>query len=181
MDIEKYEEKRNFSTVKINGGFSMIELLVVLVIIAILFGLGMVNFRDYARKQTVSAAARQVESDIRLAQQMSFEGKKPMGCGDTDFLYGYKFLVNADNTYDIIAMCNYDMDIIVKDDVALTSGGLTLENPGDIIIFKSVGEGIVIPGAVPGATDIAVKITQDATGYNAILYIGTHVKITPSY
>ena len=165
------------------NGFSMIELLVVLVIIGILFGLGFVNYRDYARKQTVSAAARQVESDVRLARQMAFEGKKPAEC---IVLSGYVFKVNNDNTYDITAKCSND-EYTVKDNVSFSSGGLTLSfSTHDQIMFKSVGDGVLIPPSpqpapLPTDDNILVTITQDATGYNATLNIGSSVQVTPSY
>lgn len=190
MFVYNYERKRNFVGIKVNRGLSVIELLVVLVIISILFGVGFMSYRDYARKQTVTAAARQMESDIRLARQMAFEGRKPEaeGCdnddddGTIDVLNGYVLEVDeANSTYNIYAVCNGNQNYMLKEDVGIGKGLSLDSEPANIIMFKSVGQGVVIPVAGEHSNNITVTITQQTTGYNAELNIGTNVTITPSY
>ncbi len=87
-------------------GFSLIEVILVLGIIATLFAVGYANFRGYQRRQAIMSTARQIEGDIRLAQEYASQGKKP-STTCTGYLNGYIFVVNSDpvNTYDIIADC----------------------------------------------------------------------------
>jgi len=139
-----------------DSAFTLIELLVVLGIISVLFGVGFANFRGYQRKQAIMAAARQVEGDIRLAQEYASQGKKPTATC-TGYLNGYLFIVNADNTYDIRADCS-GTDETVKDNVAITSG-MTL-TPTTSMLFKVLGLGTDIPADSPKT----IIITSSETG-----------------
>jgi len=58
-------------------GYSLIELMVVISIMAILFSVGMANYRDYSRKREVSNAALLVRGDLRLTQEFALAGRKP--------------------------------------------------------------------------------------------------------
>ena len=167
--------------IKLQKGLSLIELLIVLVIISVLFAVGFLNYRDYARRQSVISAARQLESDVRLARQMAFEGRKPedLGCDDNSFLSGYIFEDNNDNTYNILARCDDNTDYTIKGNVELPYGITMTSSPNNPIMFKSVGSGVVILTSPPIPNDsITVTLTQEATGYEAELIIGTSVRTT---
>jgi prepilin-type N-terminal cleavage/methylation domain-containing protein len=133
-------------------GFSLVELLLTLGIISTLFGLGYANYRGYQRKQAVMAVARQIEGDIRLAQEYASQGKKPSGC---TLLDGYLFQINTTpaNTYDILADC--PTNVVVKNDVGVS--GMTITPTGSIQ-FKVLGEGTNL------ASDRVITVTSPNTG-----------------
>lgn len=126
-------------------GFTLVELLVSLSILGVLLSLGVANYRDYARRQGVLSAAKLVEADLRLAQEMANSGEKPSaGCGTLD---GYRFSINpGGTTYDILADCT-SPDVVIKNDVALPANisMAAVVNPGsasiNTFVFKILGHG----------------------------------------
>lgn len=68
------------------SGFTLIELLVVVVITSLLFGVGIANFNEYNRKQTIVQAAETIKNNLRLAQSKAQSGEKDCTgsfCGGT--------------------------------------------------------------------------------------------------
>jgi len=58
-------------------GFTLIEVLIVIVILGIIMAVGSVQFREFERRQAVVAAKRQVLADVRAAQADAASGRKP--------------------------------------------------------------------------------------------------------
>ena len=50
-------------------GFTLIELLIVVTVMIIMTSVGIVRYRDAARRQSLKAAVDQVKSDMRLEQE----------------------------------------------------------------------------------------------------------------
>lgn len=154
------------------NGYTFIEILVVLTIIAILFSLGYANYRGFSRKKLLENAARQVEGDLRLAQSMANAGEVPSSdCVERE-LDGYVFSISGD-TYSIQASCkNTTDDILVsvgKDSISLPSG---ISSSGDEVEFYSVGRGISGP--------IAILLTQEGTGNTLNVNVGSGGEISIS-
>lgn len=139
----------------IRRGYTIIEILIVLAILGLLFGVGYVNYRDYARRQTVTAAMRSLRSDLKLAAEQAIAGKKPSGC--TGNMDGVKFTVTSTSTYEISASCT-------SGDVTLRQGslptGITMNIPSvNPILFKVIGNGTNIPAG----SSVVVGLTQNFT------------------
>ncbi len=75
--IDKRKKKSGMGMNKRFGGFTLIEMMVVIAIIAVLSAIAVPNFLEYARNQRLSGAARQVYADLMNARQQSVtENKK---------------------------------------------------------------------------------------------------------
>jgi prepilin-type N-terminal cleavage/methylation domain-containing protein len=61
----------------VKKGYTLIELIVVMMIMGIIFSLVTANYRDYSRRQLVVGAARQIKGDLRYTQQLALAGRKP--------------------------------------------------------------------------------------------------------
>lgn len=86
-----------------NAGYTLIEILVTLTIVGILFGFGYASFRDFARRQQVAGITKQIQGDLRLAQQMALSGQKPVsGCST---LSGIRFRIDSAASYLLEYMC----------------------------------------------------------------------------
>lgn len=89
-------------------GFSFIELLIVIAIMAILFSVTSANYRDFQSRRSLDNAQTLVMSDLRLAQQYARSGKKPPGCS---VLHGYKLIFDGSGSYMITAECDVDINV----------------------------------------------------------------------
>lgn len=144
--------------------YTLIEVLVVLTIIGILFGFGYISFRDFARRQALSGAAKQLQVDARLAQSESLGGKKPSIC--TENLDSISFRV-SDGGYQVEADCGALHPIIggptvFPSDISVSA--LPSPNP---IRFKVLGQGTNIDSG--GTAQITLR--QNSTGNTASITI----------
>jgi len=144
-------------------GFTLLELLVVIMTMTLLFGLTYANFRDFQRRQYLESAERQVEADLRLAQQLALSGRKPDTTPDnvceSRVLHGYRFHRTNVRTYDIEAYCpgaGADAYVVKSQELPallqIHAGGI----PGNTVTFKVVSGGI----ADPSAAEVRLRFPQ---------------------
>lgn len=150
-------------------GFTIVELVMVVAIMAALFTMGTVNYRDYQRRQYLEATVGQVVSDIKLARQLALSGRKPVGCDNLD---GYAIQVFDTNTYSIGAVCdtnrcenNSGTDYCVKENVSMPQG-ITISRPAGfpsgLVTFLSLAKGVgrkTKPEPTTMNADITLSIT----------------------
>lgn len=143
-------------------GYTLIEILVVLTIIGLLFSFGYVNFRDFSRRQTLAGLAKQIQGDLRLAQEMAIAGQKPEACGTKTF-DGIWFGVttSAPYLYRVRAVCGSDSSLfpIIKEfDFASDITPTPPTSSPNPLIFKVLGQGTNI-----GAGNWVLTLTQAGT------------------
>lgn len=92
---------------EIKKGYTLIELLIVIMIIALVFSVGTASFRGYQRRQFVEAKTRDILADIRLAQENAVAGKVDQ-CGSGTYGRFVGYTISTDNTgtfYELNAAC----------------------------------------------------------------------------
>lgn len=134
--------------------YTLIEILVSLTIISLIFGVGFISFREFARRQALAAVARSLRGDLRLAQEQALVGKKPGGC---NVLGGYRFSAVSGTQYTIEAVCSNGNFSVGKTSVPFPSGVSMNPVPGNIL-FKVLGQGTDL------GSDVEVNLVQEATG-----------------
>lgn len=146
-------------------GYTLIEILIALSITALIFGLGYLGYRDFARRQLVNSAAQTLVGDLRLAQEQANAGKKVEGCVVLD---GYKFFINAPaKEYQISASCS-DQDYLIK--TVSISSQITVTAPTtNPIIFRPIGLGTNIPMN----TSVTIVLAQPGINYSVPVTIGS--------
>lgn len=158
-----------------SAGFTLIELIVVVVIIITLTGLGIAGYNSFNQRQTLRQAAEEVKSNLRDAQNRALSGEKDcticrgadLTCGTNDdpVLNYWLFSITGATTYTISGSCGA---------LAFGSKSFTLAtglsfSPATLnIYFKTLAHGITNQGTV------TITITQASTG-NTI-----NITITPS-
>jgi prepilin-type N-terminal cleavage/methylation domain-containing protein len=86
-------------------GYTLIEVLVVMIIMGIILIFGFSSFTQFNQRQAVKSAAAQVVNDLYYAQSQASTGKKPPGCTKLD---GYSIALpggGPSDKYNISAEC----------------------------------------------------------------------------
>jgi len=152
--------------------YTLIEILIVLTVIGILFGAGFVGYRDFSRRQALAGVVKQLQGDLRLAQQMALSGEKPntLGCVSNS-LDGIRFEVTTSPPYiyRLKAACgsivNYPLikEFSFPSNISLDLTGFS-PNP---VLFKVLGQGTNIPSV----GNAVITLTQAETGNKATVTI----------
>ncbi len=149
-------------------GYTLIEILIVLAITAFLFSIGYTNYRSYAQRQALTAAARALQTDLRFAQEQAIAGSKPTGC---TLLNGYQFTVTSLSAYQLDASCTNG--VFQTKQITLPTGiSMSSPNPNPIF-FKSLAQGTNISSG--GVATII--LTQTGTANTITLTIGSNGNI----
>jgi prepilin-type N-terminal cleavage/methylation domain-containing protein len=158
---------------RMERAYTLIEVLIVLTIIGILFGIGYASYRDFSRRQSLQAAVKGIQGDLRLAQQMALSGNKPdeLDCR-TYPLDGVHFGMTDSPSYlyRIRAACGPNSVTgwpLIK--TVYLPSGITADihftpNP---ILFKVLGQGTNIPNG----QETVITLTQTATNNTATITI----------
>lgn len=137
----KLEEKR---------GFTLIELLVVISVLAILGAFGFAALVNYDRQQTLKTAARDLRTNLRLAQSKAIVQEKPTACTVNELLSMYRVRLVSNMTYKIIARCSSGTAWVELDIKTLTLPiNITITQPAT---FPSDLDFLVSTGALSGST-----------------------------
>jgi len=90
-------------------GYTIIELVIVVVISSLLLSVGYAQYRDFANRQEVQVARRQIDADLRHAQADALAGRKPAGCNGTLEGYAFEIIVAVgfpSPEYETYALCS---------------------------------------------------------------------------
>jgi len=147
----------------VEHAYTLIEILVSLTIIGLIFGVGYISFREFARRQVLAGAARSLRGDLRLAQEQALAGKKPSGCG---ILSGYRFRPISASQYAFEAVCDNGSFSIGKDSVSLPPGINMTPVPGSVL-FKVLGQGTDL------SSDMEINLVQEVTANTVKITITT--------
>lgn len=142
-----------------DSGYTFIEVLVGITIVTLIFSFGYVGFREFARRQVITSAVRELKGELRLAQEQAFAGKKPNdpSCNSPNTLQGYYFRVTSPTTYAIEAYCTGGTVELKQEEISST---LELSTPTpNPILFRVLGEGTNIT-----SVNAVLTITLTASG-----------------
>jgi prepilin-type N-terminal cleavage/methylation domain-containing protein len=130
-----------------NLGFSLVELLFTLSLIALLFSLGIAQYNRFNRSQTLTRTKDELVSNLRLAQSKAMVAEKPSGCGE-EKLEGHRLEFINNYSYKIVAVCNCIDCPEVKAAINFPSNIVKQSGP-DEIFFKVLNRGIEFVGSQP--------------------------------
>lgn len=152
-DSSKKKLKINFSkSLFINksfSGFTIVELLVTMSIMAIAFGLVTVNYRDFQRAKQLENARREVITAMRRAQQLASSGVQPSGCNE---LIEVQFILSAtDDGYRYRARCG-DADQNGQGDIPVDYPDQTTFSPLPEGVEVATGGSVHFRNSVVGGT-----------------------------
>ncbi len=130
-------------------GYTLIEVLIVLVISTVLFFGGFGAYREFTRRQLLNGVYKELQVNLSLARELSISGEKPTACSGV--LIGYS-VVFAGSSYTVSATC--PNSVLVRT-INLPSG-LTITATN--FMYKVLGQGTNLAG------DAAVVVSFPAVG-----------------
>jgi type IV fimbrial biogenesis protein FimT len=139
-------------------GFTLIELMFTVVVLAVLLGIGVPNFRDFVRNSRMTAAANDLLADLNLARSEAVKRRVPVTlCKSTD---GASCSAASDTT-------PFRRWIVFVDDanpaaVSTTNDGNGAVETGEIVLKDST-----ISAAIPTAANIGRRIIYLPSGFPA--------------
>jgi prepilin-type N-terminal cleavage/methylation domain-containing protein len=121
-------------------GFTIIELLITISVLALLLTIGLVYYQDFNRRQIINQAAKDLKSNLRLAQSRALAGEKPQGwCGgEGETLAGYRLEFISEIDYQISAVCS-NADIKLTKIVQLPDSVVGPSGAG--VLFRVLAQG----------------------------------------
>lgn len=157
---------------QLKSGYTLIEILVAITIIGILFSVGYANFRAFSQRQVVLNAAKNLQGDLRLAQQIALSGQKPddPNCNSpANSLNGYNFTILSGVSYEIRASCSGGAAASAEKTVDVLSG-VVIASPfpsPNPVLFKVLGNGTNIPQG----GSVVITLTQTGTNNKATITV----------
>lgn len=162
-----------------SGGYSLVELLVVIVIIGFLLTFGISRYRTFAERHQVENVARGVVSTLRTAQEMSLSGIKrdtnPSSlCNDNGEWKG-TVLATQRNYYSLEVLCERASPhatsktvfkiIDLPSNVVIAGSGVNIST----FLFKPLAKGVEITGSdtigiCSAKSDASLGIKVSSTG-----------------
>ncbi|MBI4029221.1 MAG: prepilin-type N-terminal cleavage/methylation domain-containing protein [Candidatus Blackburnbacteria bacterium] len=139
-----------FSIESTKSGYTLLEVLIVLVIITTLFFGGYTAYREFSRRQALQNFYKELVVSSALAREKALSGEKPSGCNGN--LVGYQMSFDS-STYSISAVCNSVVSVT------------TYSIPSGIVVsgftnytYKVLGKGTTLTDS------LSVTLTQSSTG-----------------
>jgi prepilin-type N-terminal cleavage/methylation domain-containing protein len=164
--VLQIHDMQKFSISNFQNGYTLVEILVTLTIIALLFSFGYASFRDYSRRQALSNAVSMIQGDLRIAQGDAVTGQKPAGCSTTLAGYNFRVVATSPAEYIIEAVCGATTTT-VKD--VTMDPGITLNTPSpNPLLFKVLDQGTT---AGAGASNWKLTFTQAGTNNTATVTV----------
>lgn len=117
------------------SGFSLVELLIVLVLGGILLGLGVQGFKIFNRTASVKGAAQSVLSDVTLLRSYAIQRRTNVSLVANEA--GRSYVIREAGTGTVLARRSYD----ASSELPLTT--LDVQTTGDSITFNS--RGLMVP------------------------------------
>ena len=133
-----------------NSGYTLLELLMVVLIMGILVGLGAAGYRDFSRRQYITTAKQSITSGLRFAQSEASAGKKG-ACASGDF-QGYIFDMQTSSFSISIACTTGNILLQTK---SLEADVTAVTTPAGLITFS--------PLAVGTGSDTTIEITHSGS------------------
>ena len=145
-------------------GYSLVEIMIVIIIMSFLFVGGFTQYRDFSRRQMLSNAADELRSNLNLTRQLALSGEKEGVCPLLETLLAYKVTFTS-TSYSITAVCSTTSPsartvINLAETVRFTT------NPTEIK-YNVLGKGVSITGSS------SIILNQTSTGNNFTLTVNT--------
>lgn len=145
---------------KKNSGFTITELMIVIGIISILFGLSWINFTSLPSRASLQTDSVALINDLKSQQMLAMTGD--MGVGGTESNYGVHF---ETTTYTLFKGNTYTLDGAGNFPIELGNANLSFINvtfPNSSVVFKK-GSGEILDYIDDQKHD-SVTITDSLTG-----------------
>jgi prepilin-type N-terminal cleavage/methylation domain-containing protein len=139
-------------------GFTLIELITAITIMAILSTIGIASFTNYSRTQALSNATQDVVTALQLAKASAASQVKPATC-TPGVLVGYQVTIDATpgvESYSMAPVCD-SVDVVAQKTTTLPQNIIFGANGTTSVLFHTVTGNVTI---TPASSTIVVQHQQ---------------------
>jgi type II secretory pathway pseudopilin PulG len=158
---KKQNTKSKTDNPRFINGFTVLELLIVIMTMFLVFTVGMANLRGFQRRRVLEGAVVQVKSHLRLAQEMAISGAKPPACSALKLeSITFQRDVTTPTIYHIRARCTDFVNPTINVPVATYDldpefAGINIGSTA-LVTFLTLGKGVL--------SDVNLSLSQPETG-----------------
>ena len=139
-------------------GFTLIELMFTITVLAVLLGIGVPNFRDFIRNSRMTSAANDLLADLSFARSEAVKRRVPVAlCKSTD-----------GSSCDSSATSAFQRWIVFVDDADPAAADTTNDGNGTVQSGETVLRNTVISSAIPTAAGTGIRIVYLASGFPVV-------------
>lgn len=140
----------SFDKSKKQSGFTLIEMIVVIVIIGILAGMGIVRVIKLDQSRLVENASKNFAGTLLVAKSRAFAGVRPAAC--VGQLLDWRVVVSSQTSYKLSTGCGNSITPTIFDKQTVTlPTGVTVSLPIDSVIFP-IRKGIAVMGTTQASS-----------------------------
>jgi prepilin-type N-terminal cleavage/methylation domain-containing protein len=122
-------------------GFTLIELMIAISIIAILGALGIVGFSNFNKAQVLQTSAKEVIAMLNLAKSRAQSQIKPLAFCSGGSLSGYKVIISNLKKYSLYLSCSTGVDSLITEQDKSLPTGLNFSEDSSLSFFFPVRSG----------------------------------------
>ncbi len=161
-------------------GFTLIELMVAITIMALLSSFGIVSFVTYSRSQSLKAATQDFITVLQSAKASATSQIKPDTCANTGVLDGYEVIRNSQSSYSIGPVCGGTYDSASSKTVTLpTNGNVSFDDGSSLTILFQTVTGIVSfdPPQSNNYADVVLRESQSNATQTVRVYSDGRINV----
>jgi type II secretory pathway pseudopilin PulG len=133
-----------YKNIRINSGFTMIEILISVIIMFLMLGIGAASYRNFNNTQLSKSALANLKNDLRDIANNANSGVNSELCSSSGSVFGgYQIVYVSVNSYKSQISCS-GVDVVIFDNrTFILPSGIEFQNFFTSFLFQPISKGVI--------------------------------------